>query len=249
MKYGRCVALFVALSSALTGAPAGAEKIIVVTEEWPPFRIQDPRSRYGFVGIDIDILELLAAELGVELDVQRHPFARILEMIKKDQADLVTGIARTPERAEYIHYIPTPYYAVGPVFYTQAGKGNSIREYDDLYKITVGYSLNSAYFEPFNSDPRLKKNGLSTEAQLLQMLALGRLEAIIGTNPNLAYDVKRLGLRDKVQQAAYVPSQQTPIYFGLSRGSRLLSQADRIDRFIRRLSQGQELQRITEKYR
>lgn len=83
-------------------------RINMVTEHWPPFRINDANSPSGFRGIDIDITQQLSELLKIKIDIQRHPWARALESMRSGQADMVTGIARTPERETFMHYIPCP---------------------------------------------------------------------------------------------------------------------------------------------
>jgi polar amino acid transport system substrate-binding protein len=225
------------------------EKLIVATEAWPPFRIDDPGRRHAFAGIDMDVLELLERRFGWSIEVQRHPFARCLEMIRAGEADLTPGIARTEDRAQYTAYVPTPYAEVQPVFYTQKGRGDGIRSYGDLYRHDVGYSLNSVYFEPFNSDRRLNKVGVSTEEQLVRMVALGRIDVIIGTNPNLAWDVKRLGLGDLVERTAYTPDRSTQIYMGFSKRSRFVSLLQEIDAYIAQIRSSGAMAEILARYR
>jgi polar amino acid transport system substrate-binding protein len=239
--------VFLLVSATVITANDG--RMLVVTERWPPFRVEDPQSRHGFTGIDIDILILMEEELGLTIEVQRHPFARCLEMIRSGRADLITGIAYTEERAAFIAYIPTSYWSVRPVFYTQAGRGHEITAYEDLYDCSIGYSLDSAYFEPFNSDPGLDKVGVSTEQQLLEMLALGRIDVTIGTEPNIGYDIAVAGLRDSLEPTAYAPEIETPLYFGLSPVSPFIDLADEIEAFLQRLVAGSELDRIGERYR
>ena len=223
-------------------------KLVAVTEVWPPFRIASTDSEHGFTGIDVDILEGIEKHLNLDIEIQRHPFARALEMIKVGDADLITGVAHTDKRAEFISYVPTSYYTVRPVFYTQKGRGHLVKKYDDLYKFKVGYSLHSAYFEPFDSDVKLQKLGISTEEQLIKMVALGRIDLIIGTNPNLAYDVKKYGFKDKVERTHYTPPQKTPVYIGLSKiiNNKLLQQ--RIDDYLKKIINNGELEQILQKY-
>jgi len=224
------------------------KKLIAVTEEWPPFRIQSQGSKHGFVGIDIDILERLAVVLNREIEVQRHPFARALEMIRTGDADIIPGVAHTEKRAAFILYVPTSYFEVGPVFYTQKGRGHLVRDYEDLYRFDVGYSLHSAYFEPFNSDGRIRKIGVSTEEQLVKMVALNRLDITIGTNPNLAWDIKRYGFKDKLEQTHYIPTQKTPIYFGLAKGAGYGELQLKIDSYLKKIIANGELQQIIDAY-
>lgn len=243
-------ALFIILADSLLIPVAGhcTEKLIAVTEVWPPFRIEAPESERGFRGIDIDIVDRLAEYLDIEIEIQRHPFARALEMIKTGEADLITGIAFSETRDEFIVYIPTSYFAVGPVFYTQKGRGDRIETYDDLYGLKIGYSLHSVYFEPFNSDEGLNKIGIPTEEQLIKMVALNRLDATVGTNPNLAYDISRYGLKDRVEKTHYIPADKTPLYLGLSQKHQDSELKNKIDEFLGQLLQSGEIIKIVSTY-
>jgi len=95
----------------------------VATEVWPPFRIISPEAKHGFSGIDIDILEKLEHHLDVTITVRHYPFARALQMIEEGSADIITGVAYTDDRAKFISYVPTSYFDVNPVFYTQKNRG------------------------------------------------------------------------------------------------------------------------------
>lgn len=225
------------------------DRLIMVTEEWPPFRINDQKSPSGFRGIDIDIVERLAEELGVAIEIQRHPWARALEMMRNGQADMVTGAAHTPDREIFMHYVPVSYCAVRPVFYTRKGQGQSIRSYQDLYGRKIGYSLHSAYFEPFNSDTRLSKVGLSTEQQLLQVLTLKRLDLVIGTDPNISYDMARLGLTEQLDPTVYTPPDKTELFITLSRKSPAMGLASQIELVLRELMDDGTIETILERYR
>lgn len=244
-------ALFAVLVFCLGGATAGLseERIIMVTEEWPPFRLNDAASPWGFRGIDIDLVRALSAETGIGIEVQRHPWARALELMRSGQADMITGVARTAEREQFMHYIPVSYCAVHPVLYTQAGRGGQFRSYQDLFGPSVGYSLHSAYFQPFDSDARINKVGLSTEVQMLQVLALKRLDVIIGTDPNISFDIARLGLRDQVEPTHYQPPDSTALFIALSRKSQAMRHAAAIENALQRLVASGAVEKIVHAYR
>lgn len=107
-----------------------------------------------------------------------------------------------------------------PAFFVQKGKGHLIQRYADFYNFTIGYSRNSAYFKPFNSDTALKKNAVTTEIQIVKMLAHGRLDAIIGTDSNVKYDIAKLGLKEKIEPAHYIPDEKTQLFIGISKNPR-----------------------------
>lgn len=224
-------------------------RIIMVTEEWPPFRISDDASPSGFSGIDIDIAEKLSQALGIPIEIQHHPWARALELIRSGQVDIITGVAYSKERERFMYYVPVSYCSVRPVFYTLKGKGALIQSYEDLYGPSVGYSLNSVYFEPFDSDAKINKTGLSTEAQLLKVLALGRIEIIIATDPNISYEISRLGYRDVLEPAEYQPLEKTGLFIAVSRKSKALALAGDIEEALRRLMEEGTVEKIISSYR
>lgn len=226
----------------------GAQDItlVAVVEVWPPYRIE---AEEELSGIDIDLLKAIEDELDVKIEIQRRPFARALEMIRSGNADIIPGIAYTAERDEYIRYSASSYSVVQPVFYARRDAAPQIRKYEDLYNYRIGYSLNSAYFEPFNSDEELAKLGLSTEAQVLKMLELGRVDVIIGTNPNLAYDIARENLSGELLQTAYVPEPNTPLYLGFPDNGKHPELYRRIDAILQMLIREGRVQSILESYR
>jgi polar amino acid transport system substrate-binding protein len=228
----------------------GDRAIIMATEEWPPFRMNDPNSPSGFRGIDIDIAERLSDAIGIPIVVQRHPWARALALMRTGGADMITGVARTQEREAFMHYVPISYYAVHPVFYARKERGDAIQTYADLVDgPSVGYSLHSAYFEPFNSDDRIKKVGLSTEPQLLHALALGRIDVIIGTDPNISFDIARLGYRDALEPTRYQPPKKTELFIALSRKSPAMAHAKKIEQALKRLLANATIEAIFGNYR
>ena len=231
-------------------APCLAEmnEIAVVTETWPPFRIADETSECKYSGIDVDLLKEIAKRLKVTFKIRRLPWARCLVFMETGQADLITGLAYTPEREQYINYSKVPYYIVSPAFFVQKGKGHLIKRYSDLYNYTIGHSINSAYFEPFNSDTALKKHAVPTEIQLIKMLAHGRLDVVIGTDSNVKYDIAKLGLKEKIEAAHYIPDAKTPLFMGISKKSPFSKRYDEFNQTIKELFETGIVANIAEKY-
>jgi polar amino acid transport system substrate-binding protein len=240
------ICLVLALAS---GGLAAQSKLVMGNEAWPPFRIDDPKASGGFAGIDIEVLRAIEKDLGLSVEIQHHPWARDLEMLKEGQADIITGIARTSEREEYLAYVPTPYLSVQPVFYILKGKAKDISKYEDLYGKSIAFSISSAYFEPFNSDKKLNKVELSTEAQIVKMLALGRVDVAIGTDPNFAWDIAQLGYREAVERTSYLPPVRTDIYIAFARKSPAASLVPAVDKSIRRMIADGTIEAIAKKYR
>jgi polar amino acid transport system substrate-binding protein len=96
---------------------------------------------------------------------------------------------------------------------------------------------------------KINKTGLSTEVQLLQVLALGRIDVIIGTDPNLSFEVARLGYQDVLEPTTYQPSEKTELFIALSRKSRAMSLAPEIEQALRGLMTNGAIDNIINSYR
>ncbi len=240
--------LFMALT--LVGVRAEAQtRVLMVTDTWPPFRMEE--TSFGTIkdGIDFQVIRRIGEELGLELEIQYHPWARALELLRVGRADLMTGVAYSPERDEYLLYVPTPYAAVRPALYTRAGMASTVRSYGDLAGKTIGQSAASVYFEPYDSDGSLDKLNLQYEEQLLRMLVLGRVDVVVGTEPNIGWDASRLGLSGLVEPALFRPDASTELFIVVSERSPLVARSGEIDAILRRMLASGEIDAIMAAYR
>ncbi|WP_347505929.1 substrate-binding periplasmic protein [Pseudomonas anguilliseptica] len=202
----------------LLGAPLQAEEppaLLVMTDIWPPFRMQEGDGALS--RLDIDLLDQLSQRTGLRFEVRRAPWARGLAALQNGKADLMTGLAKTPEREGYIHYLPQPYYACAPRFYAAPAQAKALQSYSQLASLTIGHVLESAYFEPFDSDQQLRKTAVNTENQLLEMLVRGRLQVVIGTDCQVDYELRDARWNGRIVKAVFQPEARTDLYIGFSR--------------------------------
>ena len=227
-------------------AEPAAELLRVVTDYWLPFRMAGRDWRVE--GLDIDLLEELQRRTGVQFEVRRQPWARALEDMRRGQADLMTGLARTAEREQYIDYLLPAYHACAPRLYGSPQRAASIRDYAQLTGLRIGYVLQSAYFEPFDSDPALTKIGVKNEEQLLQMQLRGRIEVLIGTDCQVDFQLRDPQLAGQLVKLAYQPPQ-TLLFIGLSRASPRLAERERLSAALQALLREGWLERAAQRYR
>lgn len=219
----------------------------VVTDYWPPFRMAGADGQLE--GLDIDLLHELEKRTGLRFEIRLQPWARALEDMRSGQADLMTGLARTPEREQYIDYLDPFYYACSPRLYGPASRAAAVDSYQKLQGLRIGYVLQSAYFEPFDSDASLLKVGVKNEDQLLQMQLRGRVEVMIGTDCQVDFQLRDLDLGQRLVKLSYRPPSRTLLYLGLSRASE--HDADRavLEQALRELLRDQWLRQAAKAYR
>ncbi|PKG38442.1 substrate-binding periplasmic protein [Psychromonas sp. Urea-02u-13] len=220
-------------------------RITVATDEWPPFRIATKSKT--FEGFDIDLLQSISEITDLTFDVKRYPWARALKQLKQHKVDMMTGLAYTDKRASYINYIPFPYFVCKPAFYMQRSLHKDILSYKDLYQYKIGYVLNSAYFEPFNSDSKIRRDPVSTETQLLKMAQKGRLDVFIGTDCQVDYEITRQGLWGKLVKATYQPEKSVELYLGVAK-QKNPTLAMKLSRALTELDKSGKLEQIKNKY-
>ena len=98
-----------------------AGKLTVATSpDFPPFESLEGDK---VVGIEVDILNLIAAELGVELDIIQMDFDSVLLGVQSAKYDCgMSGITASEERKENMLFT-IPYYNAAQVIVVKAGSG------------------------------------------------------------------------------------------------------------------------------
>ena len=98
-----------------------AGKLTVATSpDFPPFESLEGNE---VVGIEVDILNLIAKELGVELEIVQMDFEAVLLGVQSAKYDCgMSGITASEERKENMLFT-TPYYNAAQVIVVKAGSG------------------------------------------------------------------------------------------------------------------------------
>ncbi|WP_297024666.1 transporter substrate-binding domain-containing protein [Thalassospira sp.] len=213
---------------------------------WEPFAIEGRNGKQH--GIDRAIMTEVAKRLDLELQPVTCPWRRCLRMLETGDIDIMTSIAYTPERAEYAHYIKPPYSRVTPVFYYNRNNPVTISDYGNLTGLTVGAVVDSRYFEPFDSDDRLEKVEANSEVLLIRMLAAQRVDAIVGSDANADYQIRRAGLGNIIAKAPYRSSNRNDIHLAVSRRSPLMDRRDYISQIMTDLHAEGFIARVHKEY-
>jgi len=80
-----------------------AERLVLATEEYPPYNMSDTRGHV--VGLSTDIVKALLDAAGYEYDITIYPWARAIGMARTQVNTCVYSMSRTPEREALYKWI------------------------------------------------------------------------------------------------------------------------------------------------
>ncbi|MBR4278918.1 MAG: transporter substrate-binding domain-containing protein, partial [Clostridia bacterium] len=131
-----------------------AGKLVIATSpDFPPFENLEGGK---VVGIEIDILNIICEELGVELVIEQMNFDAVLPGVQAKKFDVgVSGITITPDR-EKTTLFSLPYYNAAQVIVVK--EGSEIKGKDDLEGKTVSVQTGTT------AESGCKEMGLTCQA-------------------------------------------------------------------------------------
>ena len=145
---------------------------------WPPYEFVDQSGELQ--GVTTDVIKILEKRLGVQLKVNsQYSWAEALKKIRNHDLDIVSGIAKSPKREQYLiftHSYLTPLIGI----YTRKDD-ITIHHMDDLKNKTV--VVENQYFsheELVEKHPEIKLLVVETTADALKALSYGKADAYIG---------------------------------------------------------------------
>lgn len=233
---------FILFPQIITAKPI---QITVATDSWPPFRIHENKT---YRGIDFDLWQEIGKRLNLEIKFVKYPWARILRNLELGEVDAMSGLAKRANREVYMHYTTPSYFTCSTVFYVKKGNKHLIKKYEDLYKYSVAYVNNSAYFKRFDEDKKLRKHPIPSEIQLIKMLAKNRVKVIIGTDCQADYEIKELGLKNKFEKALFKPKNNVPLYIAISKKSPFAKELKRVNEVIKQIIEEGKINSYSKKY-
>lgn len=139
MKLGRVVTslLIISIIFFVSGCSKKENELILVTEAgFAPYEYYEDGK---IVGVDIDIANEIAKELGKELVIKDVSFDFVINEVKSGKADFAAaGISITPERMKEVDF--TNEYTVSNQVVV-VKKGSNIKDFDDIKNKKIAVQL------------------------------------------------------------------------------------------------------------
>lgn len=182
-----------AAADQLADVKAKGEIALATDMHYAPF---DMLNNGTYEGMTKDLFDEVAKEIGFTPDYQDVPWTAELPGLEVGKFDMIVApVTITPERLErYTFTLPIADATVGVV---KAAGNDEINAPADLAGKTVGVQQGTAQEGQLqayaDSVGGIEVKGYGTADEAYADLAAGRLDAVAGSSPNLAYLVKNRG--------------------------------------------------------
>lgn len=153
--------------------------------QFAPLGYYDPDNK--LVGMHTEVLEEIETLSGICIRKRLMPYARIWKSIENGDHD--GGIVfRTPGRSNIVEYVAL-IETFKTVVIPQTGK--KIRTYSDLTNLIIGKTRGTRLGDIFDNDHTLTILDVTNYEQAVNMLNLGRIDAIAGSALVLSYQLSQ----------------------------------------------------------
>ena len=154
-------------------------KIVIATEsQYAPFAFK--MADGTIVGLEPKIMQAIADELGVELEIMDIEFSAVVPNVQSGAADLaMAGLNITPERLEAVDMTDV-YYEGGQSIIVLASNMDKYKVKADLTGLAVGVQKASLQEQIATEQfPDAEKQSLSKIPELVNALKTGNVQAVI----------------------------------------------------------------------
>ncbi|BDH62910.1 basic amino acid ABC transporter substrate-binding protein [Lysinibacillus sp. PLM2] len=170
--------------------PAETKELLVGTDAaYAPFESMDDNG--NIVGIDVDIVNALAEELGVKAEIQHVGWEPLFTQVTNGQVDFgISAITITEERQETFDFTE-PYYEATQLIITKEDSG--ITSLQDLKDKKIGVQINTTgHYAAQDLQGQASTNILTYETTpiAIQQMINGTVDAVIGDNAVLIEFIK-----------------------------------------------------------
>ena len=241
IRYLLCALLLVCW----TGLAHSADPLVIGVDdkEWYGHYTWDGDT---LVGIDADIVRIVAKRLGREVVFKPYPWKRVIKMAEDRDIDGVLDLAPTARRELFLFYVKTPLSYESTVFWVRKGDSFS---FDGTFKsnFVLGLMRGSDWSDRFTKqgEPTVVRYDSYTAA--FRSLVAGRIDALGGYLAPTREQAYHLGFKDKVQPSRPM-LDNLPYYIAFTHMGDHRQLAEKFSAEMARFFKSKEYGQLIEKY-
>lgn len=251
----------VAVALASWSASASAQSVLDEIKQRGELRVAgvlyrpliSPRPNGQYVGIDVEVMKRMAADLGVKLNIINSEWATAVAGIEAKKWDIVPALCITEKRKEVVDFSES-YITIGATLTTTANNPKGLTTVESFNRPEVifavpGGSWSEAVAKEVAPKATMKVFGQSTSADLIQEVVAGRADAVVMDTP-IQTTVALASFGDKLR---IVPGHNQPLDVRACKVGYAYMKGDTkmqnyINGFIKKLKDSGELAALNKQY-
>ena len=167
--------------------------ITIGTAITKPFEYYDPQTN-ELIGLDVDIAQYLANDLGVNIHWIVIPFANLVPAVEEGKVDIaIAGMYITPERKAVVNF-STPYLKTGLIMAVHPDIHTNIHTVDDIEGLNIGVKIGATgellADELVNNGLELNITRYQNTLDSLLDLEVGRVDIVFNDYLNTLFYIK-----------------------------------------------------------
>lgn len=179
----------------LMASAASAERLRLVTEDWPALIDDAPGGPEGILWeISRDVLR----SLGYEVTLEFVPWKRALRMVATGERDGIIGIGFNKSRASQYRFPEEHLLRSETVVISRKTDALEYSGPESLAGLKVGVSPGYSYSSAIRNATSFDKVAMPGIGSGLRMLVLGRIDAMLANRYVVLSEADRLGIGDQV---------------------------------------------------
>jgi polar amino acid transport system substrate-binding protein len=205
-----------------------------------PYVFQDPKDPSKVIGFEVDVADLLAAELGMKAQFVQNQWDSLVPGLKRGDYDaVINGLEITDDRKAEVEF-SEPYYLTYEAM-TVRKNAYDIGSLADLKGRKVGTLKGTLAERLLEAAGGIKVVGYDTQTMLYDDLARSRVDAVLMDHPAAVY----YGIDPRLKN---LPGRFGRIAYGVALRKGDVKLLARVDAAIARLIQSGKLRKVYERW-
>lgn len=212
-----------------------------------------PRPSGEYVGIDVEVMKRMAADLKVKLNIINSEWSTAVAGIETKKWDIVPALCITDKRKEVVDFSES-YITIGATLTTLASNSKGLTTVESFNRPEVIFAVptgswSESVAKQVAPNATHKGFGQSTSADLIQEVVAGRADAVVLDTP-IQTTVALASFGDKLR---IIPGHNKPldvrackVGYAYLKGDKKM--AEYIDGFMKKLRESGQLEALTKQY-
>lgn len=206
---------------------ASTPTIVLATDYNPPFSYKDDGTAKGLY---VELAQALTNSLPVKLEIVFCPWARCVKMVEQNQAHMLIGLSKSPEREKHFYFLKQPFFQTSNAFhFFYMYPEHEIKTHAQLKQKIIGKIRGSAHTPEFDNDKSLNTVDALDVRSMINLLRKKRIDSFIYLGGAVQTYLDAYDAQNEIKRSPYSIEQKLSGYIVIAnewQGNELKAQLD-----------------------